>query len=65
MLIFGIRIAARPLTWQALWVGEKKKKLITIILVVANPLRVYHCILVVDLDFGNLERFTICTSSAK
>ena len=64
MLIFGIRIAARPLTWQALWVGEKKKKLITTILVVANPLE-YHCILVVDLDFGNLERFTICTSAAK
>ena len=27
MLIFGIRIAARPLTWQALWVGEKKKEI--------------------------------------
>ena len=38
MLIFGIRTAALPLTWQALWVGKKKKKLITIILVVANPL---------------------------
>ena len=38
MLIFGIRTAALPLTWQALWVGKKKKKLITIILVVANLL---------------------------
>ena len=38
MLTFGIRIAALPLTWQALWVGKKKKKLRMIILGVANPL---------------------------
>ena len=64
MLIFGIRTAALPLTWQALWVG-KKKEINNDYFSGRKSSNVYHCILEVDLDFGNLERFTICTSAAK
>ena len=63
MLTFGIRIAALPLTWQALWVG-KKKKIKNDYFRGRKSSRVYHCILEVNVDFGNLERFSICTSAA-
>lgn len=65
MLIFAIRTAALPLTWQALWVGKKKKEINNDYFSGRKSSNVYHCILEVDLDFGNLERFTICTSAAK